>query len=115
MEQNIKVIQTGELLSQVVTLKHDGYRLVAISATATEGIELTYSFDKDYDFINIRLEIDGETEIDSISSLFSYAFLYENEIKELFGAKIKNISLDFNNQLYRIPVQTPFAKKEEKA
>lgn len=115
MEQNIQVIQTGDLLSRAVQMKHEGYRLVAISATTKEGIELTYSFDKEYDFINIRLEIDGETEIDSISSLYSYAFLYENEIKELFGVKIRNLSLDFNNQLYRIAVQTPFAKKEEKA
>lgn len=115
MEQNIQVIQTGELLSQTVSLKQKGYRLVAISATAKEGIELTYSFDKEYDFVNLRLEIDAGTEIDSISSLYSYAFLYENEIKELFGVKIRNIILDFNNQLYRIPVETPFAKKEEKA
>lgn len=115
MEQNIKVIQTGELLSHAVQLKLEGYRLVAISATAMEGVELTYSFDKEYDFINLRLEIDTETEVDSISALFSYAFLYENEIKELFGVKIKNLSLDFNNQLYRIAVKTPFAKKEEKA
>lgn len=115
MDQNIQVIQSGELLSHTVHLKHEGYRLVAISATTKDGIELTYSFDKEYDFINLRLIIDAETEIDSISSLYSYAFLYENEIKELFGVKIMDISLDFNNQLYRIPVVTPFAKKEEKA
>lgn len=114
MEQNIQVIQQGELLSRTVHLKHEGYRLVAISATTKDGIELTYSFDKEYDFINLRLIIDTETEIDSISSLYSYAFMYENEIKELFGVKIKDISIDFNNQLYRIAVKTPFAKKEEK-
>lgn len=115
MEQNIQEIQIGELLSYTVHLKHEEYRLVAISATAKDGVELTYSFDKEYDFINLRIKVDYDTEIDSISSLYSYAFLYENEIKELFGVKIKDISIDFNNQLYRIPIATPFAKKEEKA
>ena len=116
MEQNIKAIQTGDLLSHAVQLKHEGYRLVAISSTEkAEGIELTYSFDKEYDFINLRLEINNETEMDSIGSLYSYAFIYENEIKELFGVKFRNMSIDFNNQFYRIAVETPFAKKEEKA
>ncbi|WP_033164675.1 NADH-quinone oxidoreductase subunit C [Clostridium sp. KNHs205] len=114
-QQNIKEIQPGELLTHVVHYKHEGYRLVAISATTKDGIELSYSFDKEYDFIHLRLLIDSATEIESISSLYSYAFLYENEIKELFGVQIKDISIDFNNQLYRIPVPTPFAAKEEKA
>ncbi|MGC4019369.1 MAG: NADH-quinone oxidoreductase subunit C [Muricomes sp.] len=86
---------------------------MAISCTNKDGIELTYSFDKDYDFVNLRINMDYDTEIESISCLYQYAFLYENEIKELFGVKIKNITLDFNNNLYRISVETPFNMKKE--
>lgn len=115
MEQQIKTITPGELVAEALHLKNDEYRLVAISCTAKEELELTYSFDREYDFINLRLNVDTETEIDSISSIYSYAFMYENEIKELFGANITNIVIDFKENLYQIPVKTPFGIKKEEA
>ncbi|WMJ86098.1 NADH-quinone oxidoreductase subunit C [Anaerocolumna sp. MB42-C2] len=115
MEQQIKIIQPSELLAETLRLKNDGYRLVAITCTSKDGLEITYSFDKEYDFINLRLLVDSEIEVESISSIYSYAFLYENEIKELFGANMKDMAVDFNNNLYKIPVKTPFKTiKEEK-
>jgi ech hydrogenase subunit D len=109
-KQIIKEISENELLSETVQLKNEGYRLAAISCTNKNGMELSYSFDKDYDLFTLRVVIDADcnTEIESISCFYSYAFLYENEIKELFGVKIKNILLDFNNNLYKISVKTPF-------
>lgn len=112
-EQKIREISPGEILAETVNFKSAGYRLVAISCVNKEGIELSYSFDKDYDFINLRIKMDYDTEIESVSCLYSYAFLYENEIKELFGVKIKNITVDFNDNLYRISVKTPFNMKKE--
>lgn len=109
--QIINKISTGELLPETVRLKNEGYRLVAISCTNKEGIELTYSFDKDYEFINLRLNINYDTVVESISVIYPYSFLYENEIKELFGVDIKNIVPDFNDNLYRIAVKTPFNEK----
>lgn len=113
--QVISEISPSLLLGDVLLLKNDGYRLVAITCTYKNGVQLTYSFDKDYDFVNLRLNIDDDTEIESISCIYPYSFLYENEIKELFGVKIQNISLDFNNSLYKIAEKTPFKiQKEEK-
>lgn len=112
-QQVIKEISSNELLSSTLKMKNDGYRLVAISCTNKEEIEITYSFDKEFDFINLRLNIDYNTEIDSISVIYPYSFLYENEIKELFGVKINGISVDFNNNLYRIAVRTPFSMQKE--
>lgn len=112
-EQKIKQISSEEIVAQTLELKNAGYRLVAISCTSKDGIELSYSFDKDFDFIHLRINMDDSTEIESISSLYNYAFLYENEIKELFGVKVNNIALDFNDKLYRIPVKTPFNMKKE--
>ncbi|MFU0826204.1 MAG: Complex1-30kDa domain-containing protein [Lachnoclostridium sp.] len=115
MQQQIETILSEELLSRTLQLKNNGYRLVAITCTNKDGLELTYSFDREYDFVNLRFVVDTETKVHSITSLYSYAFLYENEIKELFGANIQDISIDFKNNLYKIPVKTPFnMKKEEK-
>jgi ech hydrogenase subunit D len=71
-------------------------------------MELSYSFDKDYDLLTLRFVTDTETELSSISVIYPYSFLYENEIKELFGVKIKSIMPDFNDTLYKISVKTPF-------
>ncbi len=111
-EQILKEISPNDLLTEIMKIKNDGYRLVAISCTNKNGMELTYSFDKDYELLNIRLITDTETELPSISILYPYSFLYENEIKELFGVKITGIMPDFNDNLYKIPVKTPFGVNE---
>ena len=125
-QQTIKMISAHDLLAETLRMKKDGCRLVAISCTnkgklaagdtmvVGDTMELSYSFDKDYDLLTLRFETDTEEEIESISIIYPYSFLYENEIKELFGVKIKDIAIDFNNSLYKIPVTTPFATKEEK-
>ncbi len=84
-----------------------------MSCAKKDGMEITYSFSKDMEFLNLRMNIEPETEIDSISSIYSYSFLYENEIKELYGIKINGISLDYNDNFYRIAVKTPFNMKKE--
>lgn len=111
-EQILKEISPNDLLTEIMKIKNDGYRLVAISCTNKNGMELTYSFDKDYELLNIRLITDTQTELPSISILYPYSFLYENEIKELFGVKITGIMPDFNDNLYKIPVKTPFGVNE---
>ena len=111
-QQTIKTISVHDLLAETLRIKNDSYRLVAITCTNKDGMELSYSFDKEYELLTLRIITDTEEEVESISIVYPYSFLYENEIKELFGVKIKDISFDFNNSLYKIPVKTPFGKKE---
>lgn len=102
-------IGPGDLVTSALQMKNDGLRLVQICATRTkEGYELYYSFAKEYDLVNIHLEIAEDTEVMSISNIFEHAFLYENEIVDLFGVNIKLISLDYKGNLYRIEKKTPF-------
>lgn len=112
VEQTIKEISAGDLLAETVKMKNEGCRLVAITCTNKDGMELSYSFDKDRELLNLRILTDTETELPSISIIYPYSFLYENEIKELFGVKITGITPDFNDELYKIPVKTPFKDKE---
>ena len=44
----------------------------------------------------------------SISNIYGPAFLYENEITDLFGVPIQLISPDYKGKLYRIEQPTPF-------
>jgi ech hydrogenase subunit D len=110
--QNIKRIEPFELLAETIRYKTAGYRLIAISCTYHEGFEITYSFGKEMEFENLRIQITDDVEIASISTIYPYSFLYENEIKELFGAKINDISLDYEDNLYRIAKKTPFNDKK---
>lgn len=112
-QQAINKISLSELLPAALKMKNYGYRLAAISCTNKDGIEITYSFSKELEFINLRLNIDYDTKIESISAIYPYSFLYENEIKELFGVNIEDISLDYNDNLYRIAIKTPFNMKKE--
>jgi ech hydrogenase subunit D len=108
-ESKLISIEPGDLVAQVMQLKHDGYRLAQICAVRTkEGYELSYSFGKEYELVNLRLVIGEDTEVMSISHIFEPAFLYENEMVDLFGVKINLISLDYKGKLYRIEKETPF-------
>ena len=113
-EHVIVQITPEELLGNAVAMKKNGLRLSQIcSAYANEKLELSYSFadDNTNDYINLRLTIDKDTDVASITEFYPYAFLYENEMKELFGVNIKMINLDYNKKLYRLHDETPFIKK----
>ncbi len=73
-----------------------------------DRIEITYSFGKEYKMVRLRISILPDTEIVSISDIYAPAFLYENEIHNLFGINIKMISLDYHGNLYRIKKEAPF-------
>jgi len=100
-----------QLLSAINKMKKDGFKLAQILAARKDKLDLIYSFERDYELINIHLFIDPETEIESISGIYPCAYLYENEMHDLFGVKINNISLDFGGKFYRTAVKTPYAKQ----
>jgi ech hydrogenase subunit D len=103
-------ITINELLDETDKFKKQKQRLIAISATSLEDtLQLSYSFDKDGENTTLRLNLDKDTEIPSITSLYPYAFLYENEIKELFNANISGINLDFGGTLYKVTEKGAFA------
>ena len=109
MPENIEIIDFNELLLRILHFSNDGYRLVQICATRyDETYELTYSFDLNGEMKSIRLIIPHDAEIVSISHIYSYSFLYENELKDLYGIKIKLLSVDYEGNLYRTSVKTPF-------
>ena len=47
--------------------------------------------------------------LNKTKDIFPAAFLYENEIHDLFGIAIEGINHDYNGKLYRTAVEAPFA------
>ncbi len=117
-EEKLVEIGTDQLLTKVMELKKAGYRLSqACAAYVNEKFELSYSFAEDttYQYTTLRVVIDTDTEVPSITDIVPPAVFYENEMKELFGVKIQMISLDYNNKFYRIEAETPLGPKPDAA
>lgn len=113
-ENIVKEITPDTLLKNVMAFKNQGLRLSQICcAYSNEKLELSYSFAEDdtNEYTTLRVVIDKDTEVCSITEFYPYAFLYENEMKELFGVNILMIGLDYQNKLYRLKEETPFIKK----
>jgi ech hydrogenase subunit D len=113
--QEIVPIGKNELVGMVAHLFAGGYRLVQIGCNTLEnGYELNYSFDKAYRFKNLRISVAPGEEVPSISAVFPNAFLYENEINDLFGLSIRDIAIDYHGTLYRTSIKTPFSVEHVK-
>ena len=109
------LLEKHDLVGVVARLFAEGYRLVQIGCSTLESAyELNFSFDKEYRFKNLRITVAPGEEVPSISAVYPNAFLYENEIHDLFGIIIKNISIDYGGTLYRTAIKAPFSTENVK-
>lgn len=109
-----KIIDTelSDLLLSVMEYKNGGYRFVQAHAiNAVGGYEVFYTFGKDMEWVSIRVKVAEKDEVPSVTNIYPAAFLYENEIKELFGVDIRLIEPDYKDRLYRIKANTPMKKE----
>lgn len=89
--------------------KTDGWRYAQTLAVNTEeGIDLMYSFMKGDLLENHEIKgIQKGTKIPSITDQFLEAFVFENEIHDLFGVTIENIAIDFGGNFYALAQKEP--------
>ncbi len=109
-KQEMVGIDKKDLVGMTASLRSSGYRLVQICATTlADRYEMNYSFDKDLQFRNLRFTVlPGET-VPSIGLIYANAFLYENEIHDLFGITIEHMATDFHGTLYQTRIPAPFS------
>lgn len=106
-------IQTvaADLLGKAAQYKKDGYRMVQILCTRVpEGYELTYSFDKDYVMENLRVVVPLVGSVMSVTSQYWYAFVWENEIHDLFGLNVEFIApeVDYGGKFFHLAKPMPW-------
>ena len=107
--QKLINIEIKDLVEKVTEFRCNSYRLVKIGCTKTDILEINYSFDKDYNFVTLRIILPcADIEVPSVSHIYWSAFIYENEIKDLFGIRINNIAIDYKGNFYRTVVKFPF-------
>lgn len=115
-EPEQKTITIAELLPEVIAIRKRGMRVCQICAAWVNAqFELSYSFanDGNYLLLTLRVVIDKDVAVPSITPIYPSAVFYENEMKELFGVKVENISTDYRDKFYRIEEKTPFGPESE--
>ncbi len=114
-EEYVYVDLPSELLPlKAVKAKNHKARLVQICSVNTEGgYDLLYSFADGYHFVTYKVAVKEDEEIPSISDIYPSASLYENEMRELFGVRVRYMNLNYHNKLYTIDTETPFRPKEK--
>ena len=109
-EQTTIGVALEDLMREVEGLQTGGYRLVQIGCTDIGGAyEVNYSFDRDYHYRNLRLTVGPETEVPSISGIYWGAFVYENEMHDLFGIPVTGINIDFKGTFIKTEEKYPFS------
>ena len=110
-------------LARVEDYHKAGWRLALINATTllpAEGMEqgafdIVWAFARGAEFEYIRERVMLGDEVPSVSKSFGAAFLYENEIRELFGINVEGIGVDLKGQLYQTATKVPFSHAAIKA
>jgi ech hydrogenase subunit D len=110
-------------LAKVEGRRRDGHRLVMINATAVkatpegagDGCELLWTFERQGQLEHLRERVADGEEVPSVSGLYPFAWLYENEVRELFGVNVTGLNVDLKGQLYRTAVKVPLSLKAIRA
>lgn len=124
MNMKIRDVLAVSILEEAEKYKHEGYRLMQICATrgsigeasgqeegeqtAVPAYEILYTFGMGFRMEQIKVTIPQTEKISSITSAFPCAFLYENEMHDLFGVDVRMMNLDYRGNLYRTAEKTPF-------
>ena len=90
-------------------MQKEGHRFVQVLAVNTEaGIDVQYTFMKDgvLEVFTIK-GVTPEIPIPSITDRFIAAFVFENEIHDLFGVNVRDIAIDFGGNFYVTAQPTP--------
>ena len=72
------------------------------------GTDIIYSFMKDGLLENLRVPAVTEKDVvPSITGEFIEAFVWENEIHDLWNIKFEGIAIDFQGKFYKVSTDAP--------
>ena len=100
--ENMKAITKDELLNEGEKLLTGGAKFVtAVCRDLGEQLEVTYFFSLKggTEMYPLRYTVNKEEEVPSFSQITLATVLIENEMKEMFGLKVKDLALDFGGHL----------------
>jgi ech hydrogenase subunit D len=100
---SVESIAIERFLREVDILRISGWRLIQILGVSYPGsCELNYSFGLELAMRTLRFSVAEGDEVPSITALYPAAFLYENEIRDLFGVRIERIGADWEGKVFDV-------------
>ncbi len=104
----------GGLVSRTQEFKDKGWRFAQCCASrdGEATFELVYSFvdDATSEVANLRLSISANDEVPSVGAIYPAAFMFENEMHDLYGIAVTNMNLDYQGGFYRLHIPAPMAQ-----
>jgi len=100
--ENIKEITKNDIVSEGKKLLDAGAKFVtAVCNDLDEKFEVNYVFSQNrgVDLTLLRYAVGKDEEVPSLSGITLSTVLIENEMKEFFGLKVKDIAIDFGGHL----------------
>lgn len=114
-EQSFETIDAAAVRETAAGMKADGYRIVQICAIPEDGgAELIYSFDRGLSLRNLKVHVTSDAAVDSITGSYWSAFVYENEIHDLFGVTFRDMAQDYKGGFFRTGTKTPWRNPDPK-
>ena len=123
MNTMIRDVDANLILDESHKMKNEGYRLMQICATRSEipaepaaegetatvpAYEIIYTFGMGLLMENLKVTIPQTQSVISITSAYPCAFLYENEMHDLFGITFKHLALDYQGKFFKVATPTPW-------
>jgi Ni,Fe-hydrogenase III component G len=100
--ENIREIKKEELLAEGRKFLDAGGKFVtAVCSDLDELLEVTYFFslNSGTEMTGLRYKVAKAEEVESLSRVTLATVLIENEMKELFGLKVKDLAIDYGGHL----------------
>lgn len=116
MLQNLSLIDKEKIVEEVNNMKLYGYRFVSMTCEKEgDSYEIMYHFDCNYEMKHIKIIVNPEDTIKSISSLYPAAFLIENEYQDLFGFTFEDLIIDYRRNMFLASnaPKTPLLEKNQ--
>ena len=103
VEQNFEMVDPSAIYSRVADMKAGGYRLGQMCGVVLDDdtYELIYTFDKDHQLYNLKVDIPIDAELESVT-----------EIQDLFGIKFNHSALDYGGTFFKVSEPTPWKPKK---
>ena len=99
MIENVTNIEKKDLIDEIKKIKVDGYRLITASCVDMGSqFMVYYHFDKKSDMKHLKVIVNKDEEVPSISGVYFAGVLVENEMKDLFGMKITDLAIDYQGK-----------------
>jgi len=109
MTKEVAGLDRKDIMSKAEEMSDKGYRIIQMCATSKNGItDVLYSYGKDLDMEMYKVDVPEGVSLPSITSYFWSAFIFENEIHDLFDVKFTGSVLDYKGNFFKLSTKTPW-------